>query len=50
MRVILIPPQQVDNSVDAGEAFTGGAVNRGRPPRSASNVVADAVFDGLGLA
>jgi len=28
---------------------TGGAVNRGRPPRSASNVVADAVFDALGL-
>lgn len=29
---------------------TGGAVNGGRPPRSASNVVADAVFDALGLA
>ena len=28
---------------------TGGAVNQGRPPRSASNVVADAVFDALGL-
>jgi CubicO group peptidase (beta-lactamase class C family) len=28
---------------------TGGAVNRGRPPRSAANVVADAVFDALGL-
>jgi len=28
---------------------TGGAVNRGRPPRSASNVVAEAVFDALGL-
>ena len=28
---------------------TGGAVNAGRPPRSAANVVADAVFDALGL-
>ncbi len=28
---------------------TGGAVNRGRPPRSAANVVADAVYDALGL-
>ena len=28
---------------------TGGAVNAGRPPRSASNVVAEAVFDALGL-
>jgi CubicO group peptidase (beta-lactamase class C family) len=28
---------------------TGGAVNQGRPPRSASNVVAEAVFDALGL-
>ena len=28
---------------------TGGAVNAGRPPRSASNIVADAVFDALGL-
>ena len=28
---------------------TGGAVNAGRPPRAASNVVADAVFDALGL-
>jgi CubicO group peptidase (beta-lactamase class C family) len=28
---------------------TGGAVNQGRPPRSASNVVADAIFDALGL-
>ena len=28
---------------------TGGAVNRGNPPRSAANVVADAVFDALGL-
>jgi CubicO group peptidase (beta-lactamase class C family) len=28
---------------------TGGAVNGGRPPRSASDVVADAVFDALGL-
>jgi len=28
---------------------TGGAVNGGRPPRSASNIVADAVFDTLGL-
>lgn len=28
---------------------TGGAVNGGRPPRAASNVVADAVFDALGL-
>jgi CubicO group peptidase (beta-lactamase class C family) len=28
---------------------TGGAVNQGRPPRSASNVVTDAVFDALGL-
>ena len=29
---------------------TGGAVNQGRPPRAASNVVVDAVFDALGLA
>jgi len=29
---------------------TGGAVNLGRPPRSASNVIADAVYDALGLA
>ena len=29
---------------------TGGAVNQGRPPRAASNVVADAIFDALGLA
>jgi CubicO group peptidase (beta-lactamase class C family) len=28
---------------------TGGAVNGGRPPRAASNVVTDAVFDALGL-
>ena len=28
---------------------TGGAVNQGRPPRSAPNVVADAVFDALGI-
>jgi CubicO group peptidase (beta-lactamase class C family) len=28
---------------------TGGAVNAGRPPRAASNVVAEAVFDALGL-
>jgi CubicO group peptidase (beta-lactamase class C family) len=28
---------------------TGGAVNAGRPPRSAANIVADAVFDALGL-
>jgi CubicO group peptidase (beta-lactamase class C family) len=28
---------------------TGGAVNQGRPPRSASNVVTDAIFDALGL-
>jgi CubicO group peptidase (beta-lactamase class C family) len=28
---------------------TGGAVNGGRPPRSAANVVADAVYDALGL-
>jgi CubicO group peptidase (beta-lactamase class C family) len=28
---------------------TGGAVNQGRPPRSASNVVTEAVFDALGL-
>jgi CubicO group peptidase (beta-lactamase class C family) len=28
---------------------TGGAVNGGQPPRSASNVIADAVFDALGL-
>jgi CubicO group peptidase (beta-lactamase class C family) len=29
--------------------LTGGAVNQGRPPRSSSNVVAEAVFDALGL-
>jgi CubicO group peptidase (beta-lactamase class C family) len=29
---------------------TGGAVNAGRPPRAAANVVAEAVFDALGLA
>jgi CubicO group peptidase (beta-lactamase class C family) len=29
---------------------TGGAVNQGRPPRAASNVVTDAIFDALGLA
>jgi CubicO group peptidase (beta-lactamase class C family) len=29
---------------------TGGAVNLGRPPRAASNVVTDAIFDALGLA
>jgi CubicO group peptidase (beta-lactamase class C family) len=29
---------------------TGGAVNAGRPPRSASNVVTEAVYDALGLA
>jgi CubicO group peptidase (beta-lactamase class C family) len=29
---------------------TGGAVNQGRPPRAASNVVADAIFDALGIA
>lgn len=29
--------------------LTGGAVNQGRPPRSASNVVAEAVFDALDL-
>jgi len=28
---------------------TGGAVNGGRPPRAASNVVTEAVFDALGL-
>jgi CubicO group peptidase (beta-lactamase class C family) len=28
---------------------TGGAVNGGRPPRAASNIVTDAVFDALGL-
>jgi CubicO group peptidase (beta-lactamase class C family) len=28
---------------------TGGAVNRGQPPRAASNIVAEAVFDALGL-
>ena len=28
---------------------TGGAVNQGRPPRSASNIVAEAVFGALGL-
>jgi CubicO group peptidase (beta-lactamase class C family) len=28
---------------------TGGAVNQGRPPRSASNIVTEAVFDALGL-
>jgi CubicO group peptidase (beta-lactamase class C family) len=28
---------------------TGGAVNQGRPPRAASNVVTDAIFDALGL-
>jgi hypothetical protein len=28
---------------------TGGAVNQGRPPRSASNVVTEAVFNALGL-
>jgi len=28
---------------------TGSAVNRGRPPRAAGNVVAEAVFDALGL-
>jgi hypothetical protein len=28
---------------------TGGAVNQGQPPRSASNIVADAVFNALGL-
>ena len=28
---------------------TGGAVNQGRPPRAASNVVTEAVFDALGL-
>jgi CubicO group peptidase (beta-lactamase class C family) len=28
---------------------TGGAVNQGRPPRSASSVVTEAVFDALGL-
>ena len=28
---------------------TGGAVNQGRPVRAASNVVAEAVFDALGL-
>ena len=28
---------------------TGGAVNQGRPPRAASNIVAEAVFDALGL-
>lgn len=28
---------------------TGGAVNAGRPPRAAANVVAEAVFDALGL-
>lgn len=29
--------------------LSGGAVNRGRPPRAPSNVVAEAVFDALGL-
>jgi CubicO group peptidase (beta-lactamase class C family) len=29
---------------------TGGAVNQGRPPRAASNVVTDAIFDALGIA
>ena len=28
---------------------SGGAVNRGRPPRTAANAVAEAVFDALGL-
>jgi CubicO group peptidase (beta-lactamase class C family) len=28
---------------------TGGAVNQGQPPRSASDIVADAVFNALGL-
>jgi CubicO group peptidase (beta-lactamase class C family) len=28
---------------------TGGAVNRGRPPRAAANVVTEAVYDALGL-
>jgi CubicO group peptidase (beta-lactamase class C family) len=28
---------------------SGGAVNRGQPPRAASNVVTEAVFDALGL-
>jgi CubicO group peptidase (beta-lactamase class C family) len=28
---------------------TGGAVNRGQPPRAASNVVTEAVFDALGI-
>jgi CubicO group peptidase (beta-lactamase class C family) len=28
---------------------TGGAVNGGRPPRAASNIVTEAVFDALGL-
>jgi CubicO group peptidase (beta-lactamase class C family) len=28
---------------------TGGAVNLGKPPRSASNIVTEAVFDALGL-
>jgi len=29
--------------------LSGNAVNRGRPPRAASNVVAEAIFDALGL-
>jgi CubicO group peptidase (beta-lactamase class C family) len=29
--------------------LSGNAVNRGRPPRAASNVVAETVFDALGL-
>ena len=28
---------------------TGGAVNGGRPPRAASNIITEAVFDALGL-
>ncbi len=30
--------------------LSGGAVNAGRPPRAPSNIVAEAVFDALGLA
>lgn len=30
--------------------LSGNALNRGRPPRTASNVVAEAVFDALGIA
>jgi CubicO group peptidase (beta-lactamase class C family) len=46
-----------DPAIGLGIAFaknyfvyrSGGAVNQGRPPRTAANVVAEAVFDALGL-